>query len=239
MPAKWVADTGKLYDGPRSSRTGKRLYPGWVVFGSEKSWSPALNINYADQFLRFMAFAENPPASYGYRDFDFETDIRLLEEYAAVYDPVPPHSDPDMSAFHEAGGKLIVYHGWADGTVSPMTSVDFYAEVAQKEGGPDKVMDWYRLFMVPGMFHCRGGDVPDQFDMLPDIVAWVEEGRAPERIIASQLEGDKVLRTRPLFPYPAVARYSGTGDVNDAANWLSVKPTVMHDDDVKWVWDPD
>jgi len=229
----------KLYEGPRDSRTGELLYPGWVVFGSEKSWSPALNINYTDQFLRFMAFAENPPPGYSYRDFNFETDVAALEPYAAVYDPVPPHEDPDMSAFHERGGKLIVYHGWADGTVSPMTSIDFYSEVAQKLGGIDKISGWYRLFMVPGMFHCRGGDVPDQFDALSAIVAWVEKNQAPERIVASQMDGEKVLRTRPLYPYPAVARYSGTGDLNDAANWTPVRPAVMHDDDVKWIWDPD
>ncbi len=214
----------KLYEGPRNSVTGERLYPGWVVFGSEKSWSPALNINYADQFLRFLAYADNPPLSYSYRDFNFDTDITKLEKYAAVYDPVAPHTDPDMSAFHQAGGKLIVYHGWADGTVSPLTSVDFYSEVARKEGGMDKVRDWYRMYMVPGMFHCRGGGVPDQFDMLSSIVAWVERNQAPESILARQMDGEKVVRSRPLYPYPTVARYSGTGDVNEAANWKPFDP---------------
>jgi len=155
-----------------------------------------------------------------------------------VYDPVAPHTDPDMSAFHKAGGKLIVYHGWADGTVSPLTSVDFYSEVAQKEGGMDKLKDWYRMYMVPGMFHCRGGGVPDQFDMLSNIVAWVERNQAPESILARQMDGEKVVRSRPLYPYPTVARYSGTGDVNEAANWKPFNPLVVHDDDIKWVWDP-
>jgi hypothetical protein len=229
----------KLYDGPRSGVSGERLYPGWVVFGSEKSWSPALNINYAEQFLRFMAFAENPPLSYTYRNFNFDTDVQKLEPYAAVYDPVAPHTDPDLSAFHAAGGKLIVYHGWADATVSPLTSIDFYAEIAGKAGGIDKIKDWYRLYMVPGMFHCRGGDVPDRFDLLASIVAWVEDGRAPEAVIARQMDGEKVVRSRPLYPYPAVARYSGAGDVDDAANWQSLAPTSQHEDDIKWVWDPD
>jgi len=228
----------KLYEGPREARTGELLYPGWVVFGSETAWSPALNINYADQFLRFMAFADNPPAAYSYRDFNFETDIPALEEYAAVYDPVPPHEDPDMSAFHARGGKLIVYHGWADPTVSPLTSIDFHAEVAGKFGGAGGISDWYRLFMVPGMLHCRGGDVPDQFDMLSSMVDWVEKGQAPDVIIATQLDGQTIVRTRPLYPYPSVARYSQTGDVNDAANWRSVAPDAVHDDDIEWVWDP-
>ena len=229
----------RLYQGPRNSTTGQLLYPGYVVPGSELSWSPALNVNYADQFLRFMAFAENPPSTYSYRDFDFDTDIPKLEEYAAIYDPVAPHTDPDMSGFHAAGGKLIVYHGWADATVSPLTSLDFYAEVAQREGGIGKVRDWYRVFMVPGMYHCRGGAVPNQFDLLGAIVAWVEQGQAPDVVIATQIDGDTVVRTRPLYPYPAVARYSGTGDVNDAANWNPIEPASVHDDDIKWVWDPD
>lgn len=237
----------KLYDGPRHSRTKERLYPGWVVVGSEKSWNPRLNINYADQFLRFMAFAENPPSSYTYRDFNFDKDIARLEEYAAVYDPVAPHSDPDMSEFRKLGGKLIVYHGWADATVSPLTSVDFYSEVAQKEGGMDKVKDWYRLFMLPGMFHCRGGDVPDSVDWLTTIVDWVENKHAPDRLVASQYKDfDRrtgkhggLLRTRPLYPYPSVARYGGTGDINDATNWRADEPPVVHEDDIKWVWDPE
>ena len=239
LTTQQVEAARKLYDGPRNSRTGERLYPGWVVFGSETSWSPGLNINYSDQFLRFMAFSENPPPSYSYRSFNFDTDVSKLEEYAAVYDPVAPHTDPDLSVFHEGGGKLIVYHGWADATVSPLTSVDFYSEVAQKEGGIDKIKDWYRLFMVPGMFHCRGGGVPDQFDMLSSIVAWVENDQAPEIILARQTEGEQLVRTRPMYPYPTVARYSGAGDVNDADNWKPVDPLRAHDDDIKWVWDPD
>ena len=144
-----------------------------------------------------------------------------------------------MNPFHKSGGKLIVYHGWADATVSPLTSLDLYAEVAKREGGIESVRDWYRVFMVPGMAHCRGGGVPDQFDMLSAIVAWVEKGQAPDRVVAAQLDGDKVVRTRPLYPYPTVARYSGSGDVNDAVNWKAVKPTLQHDDDIKWIWDPD
>ncbi len=236
----------KLYEGPRHSRTGERLYPGWVVFGSETSWSPRLNINHADQFLRFMAYAKNPPLSYTYRDFNFDTDVTKLEEYAAVYDPVAPHTDPDMSKFRKLGGKLIVYHGWADATVSPLTSVDFYSEVTQKEGGLDKVKDWYRLYMLPGMSHCRGGDVPDTVDWLTTIVGWVENKQPPDRLVATQYEDHdrrsgkhgRLLRTRPLYPYPLVARFSGTGDINDAANWQSAEPPVVHDDDIKWAWDP-
>jgi feruloyl esterase len=133
-----------------------------------------------------MAYAENPPPSYSYRDFNFDTEITRLEEYAAVYDPVAPHTDPDLSKFRKLGGKLIVNHGWADASVSPLTSVDFYSEVTQKQGGMDKVKDWYRLFMLPGMFHCRGGDVPDNVDWLTAIVGWVENNQPPDRLVSAQ-----------------------------------------------------
>jgi feruloyl esterase len=198
-----------------------------------------LNATYAGQFLKYLAFAENPPAAYSYRDFDFDTDVARLEELAAIYDPVPPRADPDLSAFRRAGGKLIVYHGWADPSVSPLSSLDFHAEVAAREGGFETLRDWYRVFMVPGMGHCRGGGVPDQFDMLGAIVAWVEKGQAPEVIIATQREGDRVVRTRPLYPYPVVARYSGSGDVDDAANWQPLASSRAPDDDIEWIWDPE
>lgn len=237
----------KLYDGPRHSRTGERLYPGWVVFGSEKSWQARLNANYVDQYLRFLAFDSNPPLSYSYRDFNFDTDISKLEKSASLLDPVAPHTDPDMSKFRKLGGKLIVYHGWADATVSPITSTDFYSEVVQKEGGIEKVKQWYRLFMLPGMYHCRGGDAPNTVDWLTPIVNWVENGQAPDRLVATQYKSHNpwtgqhngVLRTRPLYPYPLVARYSGIGDIDDAANWKSAPPQVVHNDDIKWIWDPD
>lgn len=246
LTSEQVGAAKKLYDGPRHSRTGERLYPGWVVFGSEKSWSPGLNAMYTEQYLRYLAFAENPPLSYNIRDFNFDTDIAALEQSALILDPVAPHTDPELSRFHNSGGKLIVYHGWADGTVSPLTSVDFYSEVTRKEGGIDSVKDWYRLFMVPGMFHCRGGGVPDTVDWLTAIVDWVENGQPPDRLVASQYENNDymtgkhsgLLRTRPLYPYPNVSRYTGEGDISDAANWQVTEPPVIHNDDIKWAWDP-
>jgi feruloyl esterase len=166
---------------------------------------------------------------------------------AAVYDPVAPYTDPDLSAFHASGGKLITYHGWADAGVSPLILLDFSAEAAKPFGGLENMADWYRVFMVPGMFHCGGGGVPDTFDWLTTMVDWVEEDRAPEQIIASQYkdsnrftgEHGELLRTRSVYPYPLVSRYTGEGDVGDADNWQAVEPPVRHDDDIKWVWDPD
>lgn len=93
--------------------------------------------------------------------------------------------------------------------------------------------------MVPGMFHCFGGDAPNTFDLLTAVVAWVEKGTAPDGIIATQRNDDNsVKRTRPLFAYPSVARYNGRGDVNDAANWHSFTPAKLRDDNIDWLFAP-
>lgn len=149
-----------------------------------------------------------------------------------------PHQSPDLAAFKARGGKLIVYHGWADQGVSPLATLDYYAKVTGKEGGIRAVQSWFRVFMVPGMLHCRGGDAPNTFDFLPPIMAWVERGRARQPVIARQLQGGRVVRSRPLYPYPAYAVYSGHGDVNDAASWVSKTPARMPDDNIDWIWAP-
>jgi feruloyl esterase len=110
--------------------------------------------------------------------------------------------------------------------------------VVAQQGGPESVDQWFRVFMVAGMQHCRGGGVPDKFDTLTAMVAWVEKGKAPDRLLASQTVGGVVVRTRPLFPYPIIARYRGSGDVDDAANWAPQTPAHPHDDAVDWVWAP-
>ena len=112
-----------------------------------------------------------------------------------------------------------MYHGWADGNVAPATSVNYYNSVVEKMGDASKVSDWFRLFMMPGMAHCHGGEGPDTFEPMDFIQAWVEKGEAPARIVAAHLNKDKVDRTRPLCPYPQVARYKGAGSIDDAANF--------------------
>jgi feruloyl esterase len=246
LTARQMEAAANLYGGIKTE-DGRTLYPGFVMVGSELGWDPMRNRELADNYLKYLAFEENPPADYRYRDFRFDTDLPKLEKMAAVYDPVPPFTDPDLSAFHASGGKLITYHGWADAGVSPLILLDFSAEAANPFGGLENMADWYRVFMVPGMFHCGGGGVPDTFDWITTIVDWVEKDRAPDRVIASQYkdsnrftgEHGELLRTRSVYPYPLVSRYTGEGDVNEADNWQAVEPPVRHDNDIKWVWDPD
>lgn len=227
----------KLYGGPVNSQ-GEKLMPGATPYGSELSWSGAGRRSLAEGYLRYLAFPTNPPADYNYRSFNFDTDVAKTEEMARLYDPVAPHEAPDLREFEKRGGKLIVYHGWADAGVSPMALLDYYAQVTSRQGGGEKVRDWFRVFMVPGMFHCRGGNAPNTFDLLPDLVKWVEQGQAPERVVATQGGPQGVVRTRPLFPYPAYAKYTGKGDVNDAVNWVNRSPKKAPDDRLDWIRSP-
>lgn len=225
-----------LYRGPHNS-AGQALTPGASPYGSELQWEGYGRRSIADAYLRWLAF-DTPRPDFNYRSFNFDTDLPLVERSAALFDPVAPRAAPDLSAFEQRGGKLIIYHGWADPGVSPYGSLDYYANVAQRQGGLARVRDWFRVFMVPGMYHCRGGDAPNTFDFLPHIIAWVEQGRRPDGVIATQMEDGQVVRTRPLYAYPNFARYDGSGDVNDAANWRMARPARASNDVIDWAWAP-
>ena len=112
-----------------------------------------------------------------------------------------------------------MYHGWADGAVPPLASVNYYTSVVNAAGGLAKTSSWVRLFMVPGMHHCSGGEGPNTFDMLAALEEWVERGNAPAQIVASRQSNGTTTRTRPLCPYPQVAEYKGSGSTDDAANF--------------------
>jgi feruloyl esterase len=119
---------------------------------------------------------------------------------------------------------LLQYHGWSDPQISALNSVEYYKRVVAALGGAGKVSGSYRLFMAPGMAHCGGGEGPNDFDKVAPLEQWVEKGKAPELIIASHSTDGKVDRTRPLCPYPQVARFAGSGSTDDAANFVCKAP---------------
>jgi feruloyl esterase len=132
--------------------------------------------------------------------------------------------DPNLKPFIDSGGKLIQYHGWADPQISPANSTQYYTRVVSALGGADKVHGSYRLFMAPGMGHCGGGAGPNTFDMVTALEQWVEQGKAPDQILASHATKGVVDRTRPLCPYPQLAVYNGTGSIDEAANFTCKAP---------------
>jgi len=126
-------------------------------------------------------------------------------------------TDPDLTRFRARGGHIIQYHGWADPALQPLMSIDYYEKAMAASGANGG--DFYRLFMVPGMFHCRGGVGTDKFDVMTRLIDWVEAHKAPDAVMASRIEDGKVTRTRPLCPYPTAAIYNGSGNAADAASY--------------------
>jgi feruloyl esterase len=216
-----VAAARKIYGGPRNPRTGESIFPG-LEPGSELGWrelagGPRIGSS-ADDHFKFVVFRN---ARWNFRAFDFDRDVALVD---AIDDGLINATDPNLQAFAGGGGKLILYHGWADPLIAPRSTVDYYTRAAAALGGPDRSAAAVRLFMVPGMSHCTGGTGTSSFDMLTALEQWVERDRAPDRVPAARVRGGAVDRTRPLCPFPATARYAGGGSVDDAANFACTRP---------------
>jgi hypothetical protein len=170
-------------------------------------------------------------------DYDFDKDPPRLAYSASIINAATFNPSTgeiefgDMSAFREAGGKLIIYHGWADSLVPPQLTVDFYEALAKKSGGIAATQDFARLFMVPGMNHCgintNGQGIADTgIDPLTALEQWVEEGNAPSELIATKTTptGNQTLWRRPVCAYPRVAHYNGSGDPSAASSFTCTQP---------------
>jgi feruloyl esterase len=210
----------KAYAGPTNPRTGRQVFPG-LEPGSELGWamlSGPKPMSLAVEVYQYLVF-QNP--QWDYLKFDADTDVATAEKtVSAIMDSV----DPNLKPFVGRGGKLIIYHGWSDPGIPPMSSVHYYSSVVETLGGAKKARDSVRLFMVPGMNHCRGGDGTDTFDAVAALDEWVVRAKAPDQILASHSTKGVVDKTRPLCPYPEVAKYKGTGDTKDAVNFACKMP---------------
>jgi feruloyl esterase len=189
------------------------LLPGSELGWTDMGWTASARSTGLDQF-RFLVF--NDP-TWDIQKFDFDRDLARAEE---VDRDTLNALDPNLKPFIDRGGKLIQYHGWADPQISPANSTQYYTRVVDALGGAGKVHDSYRLFMAPGMGHCGGGEGPNTFDMVAALEQWVEQGRAPDQVLASHSTSGVVDRTRPLCPYPQIAAYKGTGSIDEAANFV-------------------
>ena len=175
-------------------------------------------------FFRYFVF-EDP--DWDFRSFDFDADLAFALDKVG---PAVDSNDPDLRPLRDRNAKLIVYHGWSDPDISPLASIKYFEEVVNVIGaGKDReaalaeTQEFFRLFMVPGMGHCRGGPGPDRFDALTALERWVEEGVAPDQIVASKVANGTV-RTRPLCVYPKLAQWDGTGSPDDVASFSCVAP---------------
>lgn len=202
--------TAQTIISPFRDSKGEQLFPR-LEPGTELRWSrvaggPEPADLFYDQF-RYVVY-QNP--QWDWRSFDADRDAAKANTVNRDVDAL----NPDLAAFAKRGGKLLLYHGWADQQVAPGSTVEFYNALPHGSG------DWVRLFMAPGMAHCSGGEGPDSFDKIGVMEDWVERGKAPSQIVAEHRTTGKVDRTRPLCAYPQVAKYKGSGSVDDAESFV-------------------
>jgi feruloyl esterase len=209
LTAKQIETVKQAYT-PVKTKTGEAVYP-----GSSPGFEFGLRMPDAPLELHFSGFRYIGRQNAGWDPltFDLEADLALLQKHGGSIEA----TDPNLAAFKARGGKMLFYHGWADPGPAPANTLAYRAAVEQKLGGSQD--DWLRVFLMPGMGHCRGGRGPDQADFVSALDKWRDGGVAPARIDASKTTNGKVEMTRPLCAYPQVARYKGTGSTNDAANF--------------------
>ncbi len=229
-----LAALKKIYSGPMDSR-GRNVFPGispggeaepggwggWIS-GAEREKSAMFG--FGTQFFKNMVYSD---PGWDFRKFEVDRDMKAADTKLA---PILNSTNPDLRPFLKRGGKLILYHGWCDAAIPAQNTIDYYASVVKKLGAKT-AGSAVRLFMAPGVQHCGGGLGPNLFgqagptggDAGADVDAalerWVEQGVAPEQIIATRRSGGMVQRTRPLCAYPRLAHYKGAGSTDDAANF--------------------
>jgi feruloyl esterase len=214
-----VASMTKLMAGMKNPRTGEQLRAGWPVGTIPANFviGPKPEDVAVDTFR--ILFND---ANWDYHTMDFDKDIAKADKLGAnLIDAANPSK---LSKLFARGGKIFYYHGWNDPAITPLSAIDYYNAAVKANGGRSKTDNSLRLFMVPGMNHCGGGDGPNTWDKLDVIVNWVEHGKAPDRVVASHSTNGKVDRTRPLCPYPQVAKYAGFGNTDEAANFSCAAP---------------
>jgi feruloyl esterase len=194
----------------------ERLEPGTELRWARLAGGPEPAALFLDYF-KYVVFVD---PQWDWRTFNLDRDAVFAERaMEGVVD-----LEPDLTRFARHGGRLVLYQGWADQQVAPEATVHFYEAMSKFGGDSAPVNQWARLFMVPGMGHCLGGEGPDTFNRLGVLEEWVEHGHAPDKILAAHTSGGRVDRTRPLCPYPQVAKYQGSGNIDEAANFHCQAP---------------
>jgi feruloyl esterase len=225
LTAPQVEAVKKIYTPAKDSSTEELIFPP-LMPGSELGWAgmaggPEPNAILNDHF-KYVVFKD---PNWDWKTLNFATDVgltRKADRSTIAAGSTIDATDPLIQSYL-VRGKLILYHGWADQLVAPQASINYYENVLSSIPGADPTHAM-RLYMAPGMGHCGGGDGPNAFDMVTALEQWVEQGKAPAEILASHSTGGKVDRTRPLCPYPQVAKYKGTGSTDEASNFSCSVP---------------
>ncbi|WP_122859283.1 tannase/feruloyl esterase family alpha/beta hydrolase [Pseudomonas viridiflava] len=260
LTAPEVEAARRIYDGPKDPASGERLIVGGPQPGSELAWAglfvpvsadqPIVSQQIAEQSIRSLVFETNPPEDFKLADLRFDkSTFERLRPLHALYDA----TNPDLAPFASRGGKLILWHGWADPQVSPLNTLAYH-EAVEAHMGKARTESFTRLYMLPGVYHCGRGEGPSEVDLLTPIMAWVEKGQAPGAIVARQYlpkPVDKVVaaslpafmtredisnrgRTRKVFPYPYMAEYDHKGYSKRANSYQRSEPLTA-EKTPKWV----
>lgn len=260
LTAQEVEAARRIYDGPKDPVSGERLIVGGPQPGSELAWAglfvpvsadqPNVSQQVAEQSIRSLVFENNPAADFKLVDLRFDkSTFERLRPLHALYDA----TNPDLAPFASRGGKLILWHGWADPQVSPLNTLAYH-EAVEAHMGKARTESFTRLYMLPGVYHCGRGEGPSEVDLLTPIMAWVEKGQAPDAIVARQYQPvpvDKVFaaslptfmtredisnrgRTRKVFPYPYMAEYDHKGYSKRANSYQRSEPLTA-EKTPKWV----
>jgi len=230
----------RLHDGAVDAQ-GRRLEPAIAhEWGSELEWTLFVPVaqgqtvaseNFALSYLRYLAEPNQANPAYQLTDLKFTVSSFWKTVQSSSYMSA---MDPGLGAYQRSGGKLLLWHGWNDQHISPQSTLAYYDALRQTMGA--KAVDRFaKLYLFPGMAHCGGGEGPNTFDVLTPVMAWAESGKTPARLVASKVDAGAVTRTRPVYPYPTVARYDGSGSINDAANFVPYTPRTTPSPDYHWV----
>nr|WP_237686499.1 tannase/feruloyl esterase family alpha/beta hydrolase [Arthrobacter jiangjiafuii] len=242
-----VDENGRRLEQAISHEWGSEL--AWTLFVPGAQGDTVSSENFALSYLRYLADPNNPRPDFQLADLEFTQEAFWQTMQSSSYMSA---LDPDLSDFRRSGGKLLLWHGWNDHHISPQSTLAYY-DAMRDTMGPRAVNRFAKLFLFPGVEHCSGGEGPDTFDVLTPVMAWTESGRTPEVIVASKVveaaddggEGSatadgepaepEVTRTRPVYPYPAVARYNGTGSTDDAVNFSAYTPEEDPGPGYRWL----
>jgi feruloyl esterase len=245
LTADQVTTMQKYYAGTIDPVTHEVINPG-PERGNETDDILALGLALQEQLpepafdgLFYWVFGPSfgyPASAVNFANFDFHRAVDTVDDQLAA---VLNANSTDLGAFRGHGGKLIMYHGWADPLIPSPSSINYFNALVANDshgfqqvsfGGNDgqalqRTQSYARLYMVPGMYHCSGGPGPNTFDALTPLVTWVEAGVAPGSLVATKFVNDTppaVQMTRPLCVYPKVAKYTGSGSTSIAANFTCV-----------------
>ncbi len=244
LTAAQVHTVQAIYTGAKDAQ-GRLIFPpimpgsepgdgGWKYWVTGESFGAAEGLKYPVGFFRNMVYEDK---NWDFRTTNVNDALKIADQKLAG---TLNSNNPDLSSFRKRGGKLILYHGWLDPAISPLNTVEYYENVMAGMG-EQATLEFVRLYMVPGMQHCAGGPGPNVFgqlgipakrdpkeNMFVALEQWVEQGVAPQSIVAAKWKDDQnpskgVLMTRPLCPYPAIDVYRGKGDTNEAASFACEK----------------